>query len=82
MKVFYLNLAISIALIVGGFLVPPVGVIDGSVLTAVGLLLMFAVIAQLPKVIEAARNGQSFKITKGDFSAEVACKPSEEQSLL
>ena len=72
MKVFYLNLAISIALIVGGFQVPPVGVIDGSVLTAVGLLLMFAVIVQLPKVIEAARNGQSFKVTKGDFSAEVS----------
>lgn len=72
MKVFYLNLTISIALIVGGFLVPPVGVIDGSVLTAVGLLLMFAVIAQLPKVIEAARNGQSFKVTKGDFGVEVS----------
>ena len=44
MKTFYVNLVISILLIVGGFLVSPVGVIDGSVLTAVGLLLMFSAI--------------------------------------
>lgn len=67
-----MNLFVSIALIVGGFFVPPVGVIDGSVLTAVGLLLMFAVIAQVPKVFEAARNGRSFKVTKGDFGVEVS----------
>ena len=51
MKVFYLNLVVSIALIVGGFFVPPVGVIDGSVLTAVGLLLMFSVIEKIPEAI-------------------------------
>ena len=39
MRVFYFNLFISIALIVGGFLLPPMGIIDGSVLTAVGELL-------------------------------------------
>lgn len=68
MKVFYLNLIISIALIVGGFFCPPMGVIDGSVLTAVGLLLMFSVIQRVPDVIKA---GRSVKIQKGDFSAEL-----------
>lgn len=72
MKVFYLNLIISIALIVGGFLLPPTGIIDGSVLTAVGLLLMFAVVAQIPDIIKAVREGKSVKISKGDFSAEVS----------
>lgn len=72
MKVFYLTLSISILLIVGGFFCPPMGVIDGSVLTAVGLLLMFSVIAQIPRLIEAARNGKSIKLQKGDFSAEVS----------
>ena len=71
MRVFYFNLFISIALIVGGFFVPPIGVIDGSVLTAVGLLLMFGVIAQIPTILNAVREGQSIKLTKGDFSAEV-----------
>ena len=46
MKVFYLTLAISLLLIIGGFLLPPMGIIDGSVLTAVGELLMFGVLAQ------------------------------------
>ena len=72
MKAFYLTLAISLLLIVGGFLLPPMGIIDGSVLTAVGELLMFGVLAQLPAIIDAAKNGKSVKISKGDFSAEVS----------
>lgn len=68
MKTFYVTLAVSICLIVGGFFVPPVGVIDGSVLTAVGLLLMFTVVAKIP---EAIREGRNIKISKGDFSAEI-----------
>ena len=68
MKTFYVTLTVSIALIAGGFIVPPTGVIDGSVLTAVGLLLMFTVIEKIPEAIKA---GKSVKISKGDFSAEV-----------
>ena len=71
MKTFYLTLAISLLLIVGGFLLPPMGIIDGSVLTAVGELLMFGALAQVPALISAAKNGKSVKISKGDFSAEV-----------
>lgn len=71
MKVFYLTLAISLLLIIGGFLLPPMGIIDGSVLTAVGELLMFGVLAQVPAIIDAAKNGKSVKISKGDFTAEV-----------
>ena len=71
MKVFYLPLAISLLLIIGGFLLPPMGIIDGSVLTAVGELLMFGVLAQVPALIDAAKNGKSVKISKGDFTAEV-----------
>ena len=71
MKIFYLTFAISLLLIIGGFLLPPMGIIDGSVLTAVGELLMFGVLAQLPALIDAAKNGKSIKVTKGDFSAEV-----------
>ena len=71
MKVFYANLFISIALIVGGFFCPPIGIIDGSVLTAVGLLLMFGVITQTPVILDAVRNGKSVKISKGDLELEV-----------
>ena len=72
MEVFYINLVTSILLIVGGFICPPIGIIDGSVLTAVGLLLMFALLAQIPRIIDEARNGKSIKVKKGDFSAEVS----------
>lgn len=77
MKVFYLNLIVSIALIVGGFFVPPLGIIDGSVLTAVGLLLMFAVIAQIPKILDAVRSGKSIKLQKGDLELEVSSSEHE-----
>lgn len=69
MRTFYVTLFISIALIVGGFIVPPTGEIDGSVLTAVGLLLMFAVVEKIPEAIAA---GKSVKIQKGDTSLEVS----------
>ena len=75
MKTFYVTLFISIALIVGGFIVPPTGEIDGSVLTAVGLLLMFAVAEKIPEAIAA---GKSVKIKKGDTSLEVISKNENE----
>ena len=77
MKIFYLTFAISLQLIIGGFLLPPMGMIDGSVLTAVGELLMFGVLAQLPALISAVRNGKSIKLTKGDFTAEVSSSEDE-----
>ena len=77
MKIFYLTFAISLLLIIGGFLLPPMGIIDGSVLSAVGELLMFGVLAQLPALIAAAKNGKSVKISKGDFSAEVTSSDDE-----
>ena len=74
MKTFYINLVVSILLIVGGFLVPPVGIIDGSVLTAVGLLLMFSVIERVPEAIKAGRN---IKLQKGDSSVEITSEKTE-----
>ena len=74
MKIFYVTLAVSLLLITGGFLLPPMGIIDSSVLTAVGELLMFGVMAQVPHLIEAATNGKSIRLQKGDFSAEVSSK--------
>lgn len=67
MKVFYTTFVLSILLIIGGFFVPPIGVIDGSVLTAVGLLLLFATVE---KILEAVKAGRNLKISKGDFSIE------------
>lgn len=43
--VFFVCLFTALALIIGGFFVPPMGVIDGSVLMAVGELFAFAALA-------------------------------------
>ena len=68
MNVSRISFVSSVLLIVGGFFCPPIGVIDGSVLSAVGLLLMFSVVEKLP---EAFKAGKSVRIQKGDFTAEV-----------
>jgi hypothetical protein len=65
---FWICLITSICLIVGGFLVPPLGIIDGSVLTSVGLLLGFAVVGV---VMNAMLHGADMKITKGDTTIEL-----------
>ena len=43
--IFFVCLTITIGLFVGGFFCPPMGVIDGSVLTAGGILCGFATLA-------------------------------------
>lgn len=59
---------VSLGLIIGGFFVPPLGVIDGSVLTAVGELFMFGVLFEVPYF---ARLNKSLKISKGDTTIEL-----------
>ncbi len=59
---------ISVILLIAGFLLPPMGVIDGSVLTAVGELLLFPVIIYGFRAIEL---GLEVKIQKGDTSVEI-----------
>ena len=69
MRLFTATFVLSVALLVGGFFVPPIGVIDGSVLSAVGLLLMFATIDKLPAAIKAGKN---IKLQRGDSSVEIS----------
>lgn len=55
-------------LILVSFFLPPVGVIDSSVLTAVGELGGFALLGMLPGIIKSAKN---IKVQKGNTSFEV-----------
>lgn len=66
--VFCVCLAVSVGLIIGGFFTPPTGEIDGSVLTAVGELLLFPTIAYGARAIEL---GYDFKIHKNDTNIEI-----------
>jgi hypothetical protein len=58
-----------VGLIIAGFFVPPMGVIDGSVLTAIGELLLFPTLLYAYRAIEL---GLSVKFQKGDASLEIS----------
>ena len=60
---FWICLAISTALLVSSFIIPPTGVIDPSVLRGVGEIFAFAV---LYVVIEALQRGTDVTLHKGD----------------
>ena len=66
--IFYVTLTISIVLLVVGFICPPTGVIDGSVLTAVGELFAFAALGQIPVLI---KSGTDIRVKHGNTSIEV-----------
>lgn len=51
--VFWISLVISFILILAGFIAPPMGVIDNSVLIAVGMLLGFVVVYQIPYILKS-----------------------------
>lgn len=53
--VFIVAFVVSLGLFIAGFLVPPMGEIDGSVLKAAGILLGFATIAMIPSILESGR---------------------------
>jgi hypothetical protein len=57
-----------VGLIVGGFFVPPMGIIDGSVLTAVGELMLFPTLLYAFRAFEL---GTKVKFQKGDTTIEV-----------
>ena len=65
--IFLICLTATIALLVGGFIVPPTGVIDGSVLTGGSLLFGFAALATVKDVV----NGRTAKLTHGNTALEL-----------
>lgn len=60
---------VAIALVIAGLVIPPPGVIDPSVLTAVGLLLGFKALAMLPSLVK--RNGKA-SVQIGNTSLSVS----------
>ena len=66
----------SLALIIVGFLLPPMGVIDGSVLTAVGELLLFPSLLYGFRAVEL---GLDVKFEKGDAALTIRKEDNEYQ---
>lgn len=61
--------AVSVGMMIGGFFCPPMGVIDGSVLTGCGILLAFS--ALWVAVIAIVQRGGTATFTHGDTHIEV-----------
>lgn len=73
---FWICLISAIVLMVAGFCVPPMGVIDGSVLTAIGILFGFATLAQVPVIIQTAGH---LKMTAGGMTLEASKNEHKQQ---
>lgn len=71
---FVLSFFVSVGLMIGGFITPPIGSIDGSVITAVGELILFPTLLYAFRAIEL---GYKVKFSKGDTSVELHKKVEE-----
>lgn len=61
---------------IGGFFVPPMGIIDGSVLTAVGELLLFPTLLYGFRAVEL---GMKVKFQKGETSISIHKEEEEKE---
>lgn len=61
----------AIALLACSFIVPPLGIIDGSVLAAVGEVFAFAALATVVKAID---KGTTAKVSHNDTTLEIGEK--------
>lgn len=66
--IFFVCLAFALSLFVGGFFCPPMGVIDGSVLKAGGILLGFATLAVAGQNLA---NGKDVTFHHGDTEVTI-----------
>ena len=61
---FYTTQTVAFSLMIGGFFCPPMGIIDGSVLTAVGEMFLFPTLYSAVHIILA---GQDIKVKYGNM---------------
>lgn len=64
---------------IGGFIVPPLGVIDSSVLTGCGILAIYPTIAV---GAQAIKDGKRAVLKRGDVELEVNCLTEDQQNSI
>lgn len=69
---------ISIVLAVIGFILPPTGEIDNSVLICIGELGFFSTVSRIPELIRALKNGASVDLSFGDKQIHIEGADDEE----
>lgn len=73
---FWATLSIAICLVTGGFLTPPMAVIDGSILEGVGLLFLWPALAFGAKALE---ENNKVKISHGQTTISIGEEKEEEE---
>lgn len=73
---FWSTLVVSISLIVGGFFCPPMGEVDGSILTAVGELFLWPALALGGKAII---DGRKATFQHGENIITIESKESDDE---
>lgn len=63
-----LLMLLNVILVIVSFIIPPLGVIDTSVLTAVGEITVMGLIGMVPYYLES---GKHIKVSKGDTEIEL-----------
>ena len=76
--IFYVCLAFALMLFVGGFFCPPMGVIDGSVLKAAGILLGFATLGVAGQNLA---NGKDVIFHHGDTEITIGDDEDEQSEI-
>lgn len=77
-KPFWFLTIISVVLLIAGFLVPPVGIIDGSVLMATGEI---SGIMAIWTVVLAIERGKTVSLQHGQTSVEVRKEDADNQYI-
>lgn len=72
----WICLIVSIVLLVVGFLLPPTGIIDNSVIIGVGELFAWGVLFNLPKMINDIKEGKQVQIKHNN--TEINIKDNED----
>lgn len=67
-NIFLICLVVALGLIIGSFFVPPLAVVDGSILASVGEIFAFAALGEVAAAIE---RGHSATITHGNTQIEI-----------
>lgn len=76
-RVFFVCLITSIALLVASFIIPPMGIIEPSVLAATGELFAFAT---LGSIVAAIERGKKATLSKGNVHLTVGDDAKEEDN--
>lgn len=75
----WITLITSAFLLVTSLFIPPKGVIDSSVIAAVGELFAFATLFKLPNIIQSIADGKSLTVSHGNTTVTVASRDEEDE---